>query len=92
MGIVPNQWYEKLNNKDNVNPFTAVPSIQKEYSLSFDKTATETKLLRKTHVETDSDFYSLENEHEFEFYDLKAESNSLTKQWAGKGVLFIGRL
>ena len=72
MGVVPDQWYEKMKDKQNVNPFSAIPSIQNEYMLSNDKTTTETKLLRKTMVDAETEFFSLENEEEFEFFELKA--------------------
>ena len=72
MGIVPDMWYEKYNEENNVNPFSALPSQNKDYVLSDDRTTTETKLLRKTLVEADTDFISLEVEKEFEFYELKA--------------------
>ena len=92
MGIVPDKWYDKLKDKSNINPFSAIPSYQEQYALSQDKTTTETRLLRKTMVEADTDFFSIDREKEFQFYEVKAQSHSVTNQWAGKSVLFISRI
>ena len=78
MQISPSEW-DKILSTGEINPFRAIPSVSKEYSLDPHLLTAETLIIKQSIIEADTDFYSFERKKEFKFFDIKDQNHAVTK-------------